>query len=78
MFLVNAASLVWMLLLGVVMALEKNFPWGRRLSAPIAARLLAGALAVVVGGFAPSSKNFSQHCWISRAFRNGGHQATAG
>jgi predicted metal-binding membrane protein len=50
MFLVNAGSLVWMLLLGVVMALEKNFPWGRRLSAPIGMLLLIGAAAVVVEG----------------------------
>lgn len=48
MFLVNAGSLVWMLLLGVVMALEKNFPWGRRLSAPIGVLLFIGVLAVVV------------------------------
>jgi len=50
MFLVNAGSLVWMLLLGVVMALEKNFPWGRRLSAPIGVLLFIGAVAVVVNG----------------------------
>jgi predicted metal-binding membrane protein len=48
MFLVNSASLVWMLLLGAVMALEKNFPWGRRLSAPIGMLLFIGASAVVV------------------------------
>lgn len=50
MFLVNAASLVWMLLLGAVMALEKNFPWGRRLSAGIGVLLFIGALAIVVDG----------------------------
>lgn len=50
MFLVNAGSLVWMLLLGAVMALEKNFPWGRRLSAPIGMLLFLGAAAVVVDG----------------------------
>ena len=50
MFLVNSGSLVWMLLLGVVMALEKNFPWGRRLSAPIGVLLFVGAIGVVVGG----------------------------
>jgi predicted metal-binding membrane protein len=50
MFLVNAGSLVWMLLLGVVMALEKNFPWGRRMSAPVGVLLFIGALAVVVNG----------------------------
>jgi predicted metal-binding membrane protein len=50
MFLVNAGSLVWMLILGVVMALEKNFPWGRRLSAPIGVLLFIGAMVVVAEG----------------------------
>jgi predicted metal-binding membrane protein len=50
MFLVNTTSLVWMLLLGVVMALEKNFPWGRRLAAPIGLLLFVGAIAVVLKG----------------------------
>jgi predicted metal-binding membrane protein len=39
-----------MLLLGVVMAFEKNVPWGRRLSAPIGMLLLIGAAAVVLDG----------------------------
>ena len=50
MFVVGAQSLAWMLLLGVVMALEKNFPWGRRLSAPIGVLLLIGAMAIAVNG----------------------------
>ncbi len=50
MFLVGAGSLACMLLLGVVMALEKNFYWGRRLSAPLGVLLLVSAAAVVVGG----------------------------
>lgn len=50
MFLVGTSSLVWMLLLGVVMALEKNFSWGRRVSAPLGAVLLLAAAAVVVRG----------------------------
>jgi predicted metal-binding membrane protein len=50
MFVVNAGSLVWMLLLGAVMALEKNVPWGRRLSAPIGLLLFIGTLTVVVDG----------------------------
>jgi predicted metal-binding membrane protein len=50
MFLVNARSLVWMLLLGVVMALEKNVSRGRRLSTPIGVLLFIGAMAVVVDG----------------------------
>lgn len=53
MFVVGAGSLVGMLLLGVVMALEKNLPWGRRLSAPLGVLLLAGALAAVAAGLKP-------------------------
>ncbi|HME22150.1 MAG TPA: DUF2182 domain-containing protein [Acetobacteraceae bacterium] len=44
MFVVGAGSLAWMLLLGLAMAVEKNHPWGRHLSAP-----LGGALLVVAG-----------------------------
>lgn len=43
MFIVGMGSLGWMLLLAVVMALEKNLPWGRRLSTPLGVALLAGA-----------------------------------
>ncbi len=50
MFIVATGSLAWMLLLGVVMALEKNFPWGRRASALLGVSLLVGALAVAVSG----------------------------
>jgi len=50
MFLVGTGSLVWMLLLGAVMALEKNSPWGRRLSAPVGILLLIAAGAELVGG----------------------------
>jgi predicted metal-binding membrane protein len=50
MFLVGTGSLAWMLLLGAVMALEKNFPWGRRLSAPIGMLLFIAAAAVVFEG----------------------------
>jgi predicted metal-binding membrane protein len=50
MFVVSSASLLWMLVLGVVMAVEKNVSWGRRLSAPIGALLLVASLAVVIVG----------------------------
>jgi len=50
MFLVGTGSLAWMLLLGAVMALEKNSSWGKRMSAPVGALLLVGAVAVVVNG----------------------------
>lgn len=50
MFIVATGSLSWMLLLGVVMGLEKNFPWGRRVSAPVGVLLLVGAVAVTISG----------------------------
>jgi predicted metal-binding membrane protein len=43
MFTVGLGSLAWMLLLGAVMAIEKNAPWGRRIGAPLGVALLAAA-----------------------------------
>ena len=40
MFVVEAGSVAWMLLLGAIMAIEKNVSWGRRLSAPLGAGLV--------------------------------------
>ena len=48
MFALGAGSLGWMLLLAAVMAIEKNAPWGRRLSTPLGVALLAWAAALVV------------------------------
>jgi predicted metal-binding membrane protein len=47
MFAVGAGSLGWMLLLAAVMAVEKNLPWGRRLSTPLGVALLAWAALLV-------------------------------
>lgn len=48
MFAVGTGNVGWMLLLGAVMAIEKNATWGSRLSAPLGAVLLAwGALIVL-------------------------------
>jgi predicted metal-binding membrane protein len=47
MFVVGTGSVGWMLLLGAVMAAEKNLSWGRRLSAPLGIALLAGSAAIV-------------------------------
>lgn len=46
MFAIGVGNLGWMLVLGTVMAVEKNAPWGRRLSAPLGVVLLAAALAL--------------------------------
>jgi predicted metal-binding membrane protein len=47
MFVTGTASLALMLVLGAVMAVEKNAPWGRRVSAPLGAVLLAGAVLML-------------------------------
>lgn len=43
MFAVGTASLGWMLLLALIMAVEKNAPWGRRMVRPL------GVILLVVG-----------------------------
>src|SRR5215204_1864843 len=47
MFAVGLGSLGWMLVVGTVMAVEKNMPWGRKISTPLGVLLLGGGLAVV-------------------------------
>jgi predicted metal-binding membrane protein len=47
MFAVGVGNLGWMLLLGAVMAVEKNVSWGRSLSAPLGVLLVIGGLAVL-------------------------------
>lgn len=54
MFLSGVGHLAWMLGLGVVMALEKNARWGRRLSAPVGVALILGAVVVLLTGTGPS------------------------
>jgi len=43
---VGVGNLAWMLALATVMAIEKNVPWGRRLSAPLGALLIGAAVVV--------------------------------
>ena len=50
MFAVGMGNLGWMLLLGAVMAIEKNLSWGRRFSAPLGIVLLCGSLAFILEG----------------------------
>ena len=49
MFAVGLGSLAWMLVLGVVMAVEKNVAWGRRLSRPLGVVLILGAVLALSG-----------------------------
>jgi predicted metal-binding membrane protein len=48
MFVVGMTNLAWMLGLAVVMAIEKNVPWGRRLSAPLGVILLVWCGATLI------------------------------
>jgi predicted metal-binding membrane protein len=48
MFPFGAGNLGWMLLLGTVMAVEKNFPWGRAMAKPVGVVLLALGLLVTL------------------------------
>jgi predicted metal-binding membrane protein len=47
MFVVGTGSIGWMMLLGAMMAVEKNMPWGKRISAPLGVALLAAAASIV-------------------------------
>ena len=48
MFVVGIGNLGWMLVLGLIMATEKNHSWGRRLSAPLGGGLLTAAAMLVL------------------------------
>jgi len=48
MFVVGAGSLGWMLVLGAVMAFEKNMPWGRRIGVPLGVILVGSGLVLAV------------------------------
>ncbi len=48
MFAVGVGNVGWMLTLGAIMAIEKNMPWGRRMSTPLGAALVAAAAAVAL------------------------------
>jgi predicted metal-binding membrane protein len=50
MFAVGAGSLGWMLVLGAVMAIEKNLPWGRQIGKPVGVVLLVLGLALLLMG----------------------------
>ena len=47
MFVVGIGNLGWMLALGTVMAVEKNMPWGKKISTPLGMALVGWGLALV-------------------------------
>jgi predicted metal-binding membrane protein len=47
MFAVGTGSIAWMLVLGGIMAVEKNATWGRRLSMPLGVFLIG--LGIILG-----------------------------
>ena len=49
MFAGGAGKISWMLLLGAIMSIETNMPWGRCISRPLGAALVAWAAAVAIG-----------------------------
>ena len=53
MFVVGTGSVGWMLILGAIMAVEKNVRWGAHLSRPLGVALLAWAGTVVAANLAP-------------------------
>jgi predicted metal-binding membrane protein len=50
MFVVGVGNIGWMLILGAIMAVEKNMPWGRQLSAPLGASLSIAGLGLLALG----------------------------
>jgi len=50
MFAVGVGNIGWMMLLGGVMAVEKNMPWGRQLSAPLGVALVMTGIALLLLG----------------------------
>lgn len=53
MFGVGVGNIGWMLALGTVMAIEKNMPWGKKLSVPLGLTLLACGAAIVLSHSRP-------------------------
>lgn len=55
MFIVGTGSVGWMLVLGALMAMEKNVPWGRRIGKPLGFVLFGLAGAIVAGNTVAAS-----------------------
>jgi predicted metal-binding membrane protein len=51
MFGVGVGNIGWMLALGMIMAVEKNMPWGRRLSRPLGTILVGWGMIIFLNHF---------------------------
>lgn len=60
MFAVAAGNLGWMLVLGAIMAVEKNMTWGKRISRPLGIMLLVWGVTLMLLG-APAMDNTHVH-----------------
>jgi hypothetical protein len=68
MFIVGVGSLLWMLILAIVMGVEKNAPWGRRLSAPLGIVLLLSAVALTLPHlFLTDDRSVREEAWVCAA-----------
>ena len=61
MFAVGMGNLGWMLMLGAVMAAEKNLPWGRKFSPALGLALLALGTLVLLGGLGHGALSSTPH-----------------
>jgi len=52
MFVVGTGNVGYMLVLGAVMAIEKNAAWGKKLSRPLGFGLMTWAALIVAGNVA--------------------------
>ena len=48
MFIVGLGSVGWMFILALIMAIEKNMSWGRRISTPLGVVLVTGGIILLV------------------------------
>ena len=49
MFAIGSGNIGWMLLLGAIMSIDTNMPWGKRSSRPLGAALVAWAATIAIG-----------------------------
>jgi len=78
MFGVGAGNIGCMLLLGGVMGVEKNMPWGRRLSTPLGITLIgSAALVTLVHYLRPLAYSSPRVLSIAPELRGVNHMDTA-